>query len=158
MLVINVLYMFAVLSVGLFAGLMLTLVVVMQQQWNILEKFEYVHYFKGFLLVAKGNPTITFLTLVSFIFPLIMGLLYMFSGNSYQGIIMVIAGVIFFVGSFLVTLRLNFPIYNKVIGWTDIETITDWEDVRKRFFVLNVIRMTSSIFTFILLIISRLTV
>jgi uncharacterized membrane protein len=156
MLVIVIFYVLSVLSAGLFAGLMMTLVVILQQQWDLLEKHEYVRYFKGFLLVAKGNPVITFLTLASFIFPLVNGLFHFFSGNSIQGMIMIIAGVVFFIGCFLVTMKLNFPIYNKVIGWTDAETVHDWEDVRKRFLILNIIRMTSALITFVLLIIGGL--
>ena len=77
----NTLLTLALLSTGLFAGLMLTLVVLMQRQWNMLEKEEYVRYFKGFLLIAKGNPIITLLTIASFVLPIACGVTGFFAGN-----------------------------------------------------------------------------
>jgi uncharacterized membrane protein len=147
----DTLLMLTLLSVGLFAGLMMTLVVILQQQWNILEKEAYIGYFKGFLLIAKGNPIITVLTLASFTLPLGIGIVHLISGNTDQGVLILTAGIVFFLGCFGVTMRLNFPIYTKVIGWKDAKSVTDWEDVRRRFYVLNVIRMTSALVSFILI-------
>ena len=148
---IDTLLTLALLSIGLFAGLMMTLVVIMQRQWNMLEKEEYVRYFKGFLLIAKGNPIVTILTLASFVLPVAVGTTHLILGNNYQGIIMIVAGIVFFVGCFGVTMRLNFPIYAKVIGWENVESATDWQDVRRRFYILNFIRMISAIVSFIFL-------
>ena len=148
---IDILLLLALLSVGLFAGLMMTLVVIMQQQWNTLDKEEYIRYFKRFLLIAKGNPIITLLTLAAFILPVVVGTEYILSGSTYSGAITIVAGVVFFLGCFGVTMRLNFPIYAKVTGWQDVESVTDWEEVRKRFYTLNIIRMTSAVVSFILL-------
>jgi len=151
MMLIDTILILALLSVGLFAGLMMTLVVIMQQQWNALDKEEYMRYFKGFLLVAKGNPIASVLTLASFVLPLVVGIVDLVSGSNYQGVITISAGVVFFLGCFGVTMRLNFPIYTRVIGWENVEAAADWEDVRRRFYVLNVIRMTSAVVSFMFL-------
>ena len=148
---INTLLTLALISTGLFAGLMMTLVVIMQRQWNMLEKEDYVRYFKGFLLIAKGNPIVTLLTLASFVLPVAIGITRLVSGNNAQGLLMIAAGLVFFVGCFGVTMRLNFPIYTRVIGWENAESATDWQAVRKRFYILNVIRMTSAIVSFVFL-------
>ena len=66
-------YILSVLCVGLFAGLMMTLVVIMHKHWSKLEGKEYVFYFKGFLMIAKGNPFISLLTFGSFLIPLTLG-------------------------------------------------------------------------------------
>jgi uncharacterized membrane protein len=153
---LDTMLMLAMLSVGLFAGLMMTLVVIMQRQWDTLEKNEYVNYFKGFLIVAKGNRVISILTLASFVLPAVIGIIHLNSGNNFQGTIMISAGVVFFIGCFGVTLWLNFPIYDKVIAWEEAEFVRDWEDVRKRFHKLNVIRMTFAIVSFLILGISGL--
>jgi len=148
---IETLFALGLLSVGLFAGLMMTLVVIMQRQWESLGKNEYVPYFKGFLLTAKGNPVISLLTFTSFLLPWGMGTLQLLNGAALQGWISISAGVIFFGGCLLVTLWLNFPIYNKVIGWEHAEAATDWQEVRGRFYRLNVIRMSSALLTFVCL-------
>ncbi|HMB23663.1 MAG TPA: anthrone oxygenase family protein [Anaerolineales bacterium] len=148
---IDTLLVLGLLSTGLFAGLMMTLVVVMQKQWNTLEKEAYIQYFKGFLLVAKGNPIVSVLTLASFLLPTAIGIAHFISGNTYQGAFALIAGIVFFLGCFGVTMRLNFPIYARVISWNDAESVTDWKEVRRRFYILNVIRMTSAVVAFLLL-------
>lgn len=139
------------LCVGLFSGLMMTLVVLMQQQWAKLRREEYVPYFKGFLTIAKGNPIISLITLGSFIIPVAMGVVALMRNAILPGILLLSAGLVFFLGCFLVTMKLNFPIYNKVIGWTESDDAADWEDVRARFFTLNLIRMSSAITSFALL-------
>lgn len=147
----NTMLMLALLSIGLFAGLMMTLVVVMQAHWSTLKKEEYVPSFKGFLQVAKGNATITVLTLASFLLPWVLGTIQLLSGNTLPGALALLAGVVFFLGCFGVTMRLNFPIYNQVMGWQEAAAVTGWEEVSRRFYGLNVIRMTSAIVSFLLL-------
>jgi len=148
---IDTLLTLALLSIGLFAGLMMTLVVIMQRQWNMLEQEEYVRLFKGFLLIAKGNSIVTLLTLASFLLPATVGITHLISGNTYQGGIMIAAGIVFFIGCFGVTMRLNVPIYAKVIGWENAESATDWQEVRRRFYILNVTRMISAMVSFLFL-------
>lgn len=117
----------------------------------MLDKEEFVRYFKGFLLIAKGNTIVTILTFASFMLPIAVGITRLMSGNNYQGNIMIAAGLVFFVGCFGVTMRLNLPIYTKVIGWASAESAPDWQDVRRRFYILNIIRMTSAIVSFVFL-------
>ncbi len=38
----------SLLSIGLFAGVMMTLVVLLQKQWNDLNKEQYVSFSRGF--------------------------------------------------------------------------------------------------------------
>jgi uncharacterized membrane protein len=144
-------HILSVLCVGLFAGLMMTLVVIMHKHWSKLEGKEYVFYFKGFLMIAKGNPFISLLTFGSFLIPLTLGVVCILLNNTLSGILFLFAGAIFFLSCFLVTMKLNFPIYNKVIGWTGINDATDWKNVRYRFFILNIIRMSGAILSFALL-------
>jgi uncharacterized membrane protein len=153
---IDILLTLALLSIGLFAGLMMTLVVLLQRQWNMLEQEEYVRSFQGFLLIAKGNVIVTILTFASFILPVTIGVTHLIVGNTYPGAIVLAAGIVFFVGCFGVTMRLNFPIYAKVVGWKKVESATDWQEVRKRFYMLNIIRMSAAIVSFLFLEISAL--
>lgn len=147
----NTAYILSVLSVGLFAGLMMTLVVIMQKHWSKLEGKEYVFYFKGFLTIAKGNPFISLLTFASFLIPFTLGVASIRLNNTLPGILFLSAGSIFFLSCFLVTMKLNFPIYNKVFGWTGAEDAADWKNVRYRFFTLNIIRMSGAMISFALL-------
>jgi uncharacterized membrane protein len=154
--ILDFLLSISILSVGLFSGLMMTLVFLLQKQWKGLNKNEYLIYFRSFLLVAKGNPLISVLTFLSFLLPIALGIIHISNSNLLKGIILSASGVVFFIGCFIVTIILNFPIYNKVISWDKETDMADWEFVRTRFYILNIIRMSSSILSFFLIILSIL--
>lgn len=66
-----------IITTGLFSGLMMTLVFILQKQWLSMSCNEYYSNFQGFLKVAKGNVLVTVLTLFSFLVPLLFGILSM---------------------------------------------------------------------------------
>ena len=153
--ILNLLQQLSIVSSGLFAGLMMTLVFIMQRQWKTMTREGYYQNFKGFLSVAKGDGLITVLTLFSFLIPIPVGIIEILRGAFMEGLLVLIAGLVFLLGCFLVTMKLNFPIYNKVMAWKSADDAEDWDWVRRRFFLLNIIRFSSSAATFLLLIFSR---
>ena len=148
----EILYVLGVVSTGLFAGLMMTLVFLLQRQWNDQDKTSYATNFRQFLLVAKGHPLITVLTFTSFVAPSILAVLAFQSGLWIVGVLYASAAAVFFLGCFLVTILLNLPIYREVISWRDESDFTEWQTVRTRFFTLNVIRFTSALASFVLMV------
>lgn len=155
MILMDLFYSIAVLSTGLFSGLMMTLVFILQKQWMQMDRKDYYSYFRGFLLVAKGNGLITALTMVSFLIPIFIGI-FMINNNLHLiGFLITLSGIIFFIGCFLVTIFLNLPIYARVVSWNNELEASDWEDVRRRFFLLNIIRFSASTLSFALLIFSK---
>lgn len=144
-----------IITTGLFSGLMMTLVIILQKQWLSLSRSEYYSNFQGFLKVAKGNALVTVLTLFSFLVPLLFGILSIIEKKWALGFSLILAGMLFLTGCFVVTMKLNFPIYNKVISWRSESEATDWEDTRRRFYVLNIIRFISATLSFIILVFSK---
>lgn len=142
-------YGVSVISTGLFAGLMMALVFLLQRQWLVQTQSEYALYFKQFLLAAKGHPLITLLTFVSFIGPFSLAVL-----SSTDRLLLLTAGAVFFIGCFVVTVFLNLPIYRRVIAWKTPADQADWKNVRSKFFVLNVVRFSSALLSLILLLIA----
>lgn len=106
-----------IITTGLFSGLMMTLVIILQKQWLSMSRSEYYFNFQGFLKVAKGNAPVTVLTLFSFLVPLLFGILSIIEKKWALGFSLILAGMFFLTGCFVVTMKLNFPIYNKVISW-----------------------------------------
>ncbi len=145
----------AILTTGLFSGLMMTLVIILQKQWLLMNRSEYYSNFQGFLKVAKGNALVTVLTLFSFLVPLLFGILSVIAKKWALGVSLILAGMLFLIGCFVVTMKLNFPIYNKVTSWRSENEATDWEDIRRRFYVLNLIRFVSATLSFIVLVFSK---
>ncbi|HYE83073.1 MAG TPA: DUF1772 domain-containing protein [Clostridia bacterium] len=145
-----------IITTGLFSGLMMTLVVILQKQWSSMNRSEYYSNFQGFLKVAKGNAFVTVLTLFSFLVPLLLGILAAVENKRALGLSLILAGVLCLIGCFIVTIKLNFPIYNKVVSWTSENDAADWEDTRRRFYFLNIIRFSSSTLSFIILVFSKI--
>lgn len=140
-----VIYNISIISIGLFAGLMMTLVFLLQRQWMKQQKDEYALYFKQFLLVAKGHPLVALLSFVSFIGPLYLAVQFP------DTIALWAAGLIFFLGCFVVTVFLNLPIYRRVIAWKTTDDYASWQEVRARFFMLNIVRFASALTSLVLL-------
>jgi uncharacterized membrane protein len=134
MLLIPVLLLLALLCIGLFAGVMLTLVVLLQPQWNALSKEAYVISVKGFVLIAQGHPLISTLMFAACGMPLIVGIVDLVEQHTIQGTLILGAGLVFGIGCLSVTMYRNVPIYRKVVGWSNDARATDWEQVRHTFY------------------------
>lgn len=136
-----------IISTGLFSGLMMTLVFLLQRQWTEQDQTTYSRHFREFLLVAKGHPLITLLTFVSFVVPAYLAI-------NEASLLYAAASAVFLVGCFVVTVFLNLPIYQRVINWKTASDSSDWKQIRSKFFVLNVIRFSSSLASLVLLLVA----
>ncbi len=130
---------------------MMTLVFVFQRQWDLLDDETYKNTFRIFLRTAKGHWLITILVVYSFIVPIVIGLKEI---ETTQGIVRLLAGIIFFTGCFVVTFLFNLPIYNTIINSSN-EELKNPKEIKKRFYILNIIRFLSSLITSLLLIFGR---
>jgi uncharacterized membrane protein len=148
---VDYLYDLSILTTGLFCGLMMTLVFVFQRQWDLLDDETYKNTFRIFLRTAKGHWLITILVVYSFIVPIVIGLKEI---ETTQGIVRLLAGIIFFTGCFVVTFLFNLPIYNTIINSSN-EELKNPKEIKKRFYILNIIRFLSSLITSLLLIFGR---
>lgn len=138
------------LSIGLFAGVMLTLVVILQRQWDRQDQATYVPAFRSFLRVAKGNPVIAALTFAGFLGPFGLAAQAYGVGSPDRALWFGGAGAVFLIGCLGVTLRLNFPIYDRAMGWQTADDAQGWQEVRRRFFALNGVRLGAACATFLL--------
>lgn len=140
---VDLILILSIVALGLFAGLMMTLVIVMERMWRALEAPSYVEAMQTFLPAAKGDPVIATLTMLPFLAPIIALILLARAGDAASTqFTATLVGTIFAVGPFVVTLRLNFPIYQTIMGWKAGTTPNNWQDIRQRFFMLNLIRMS----------------
>jgi hypothetical protein len=130
---------------GLFAGLMMTLVIALQPMWGALGADAYRQALQWFLPAAKGHPVITALTLLPIAAPLVVilvGATPFVSG-------LALAGAVFSLGILIVTLRLNFPIYATIMGWQSTQDMDGWHDVRQRFYHVNLVRFMLALTAFV---------
>jgi uncharacterized membrane protein len=141
----------SVVAAGLFAGLMMTLIIVMDRMWRTLEAAEFAVEFPRFLAAAKGHPIIAGTTFLSFLGPASGGIALL-SVEPVVGVICLIAALVFFVGAFLVTILFNFPLYETAQAWT-AGAPADMT-VRSRFLRLNLVRFGSSASAFAMLVLA----
>jgi uncharacterized membrane protein len=130
----------SVVAIGLFAGLMMTLVIVLQRMWQTLPDAAYVEAMQSFLPVAKGNPVITLITLLPILLPIVALIDRRVEAASSQ-FFLILIGLILACGPLLVTLRFNFPVYDTMMGWQAIRPPRDLSRTRTRFFMLNLARL-----------------
>lgn len=153
MIIIEVLQVLSIIFLGLFAGLMLSLITIVEKHWRDMDQATYSVEFKRFLTLAKGDPLITLLTLGSFIAPIALGIIELFSDNLINATMYLLGGIIFFCGSFLVTIFLNLPLYKKVSLWNSEITSNEMKSVKQRFFRLNLMRFSSALIALIIILI-----
>lgn len=139
--VIEVILISSSVALGLFAGLMMTLVIVMQRMWGRMPVRDYIVAMQSFLPAAKGHPVITVLTLLPFLAPII-ALIQLADDPATVRFGIILVGTVLAVGPLVVTLRFNFPIYDTIMSWQPDTVPDDWQQVRQRFFWLNVARLT----------------
>ena len=129
---------------GLFAGLMLTLVIVLQRMWLAMTYERYILSMQLFLTSAKGHPIITALTLLPIVLPLFT-LAEINTGWSLT-ITLALMGAVASLLVLIVTLRLNFPIYEAIMAWQpNQQPDDDWQAIRTRFYQLNLMRFVLSL-------------
>lgn len=143
----DILINLSIVSSGLFCGLIMTLVFILQKQWVLLDDETYKNTFRLFLKVAKNHWLITIFTLYSFIVPITIGLM---NTQTVNGLMYLIAGIIFFIGCILVTVKFNFTLYDRVMNHSN-DKLKDVSEIKQRFYVLNIVRFSSSLLTFLIL-------
>ncbi len=130
----------SVTAVGLFAGLMLALVVLMEPTWNQRSMPDSIAELQTFLRVAKGHPVIAFLTFAGLLLPIPALILLWQMSNTTAFLLTLVGFLSFGLGVFGVTLRLNLPLYEVLMALEPDNPADRWELSRQRFYRLNRIR------------------
>jgi uncharacterized membrane protein len=136
---IAVLWIICSAASGLFAGLMLTLVVIMDRMWRSLPASAYIESMQAFLPAAKGNPIITLLTLIPILLPVI-ALIGGAADSDSAPLVLPLVGALSSLAILLVTLRFNFPIYSAMMSWSADAPPQGWQAMRQRFQMMNGLR------------------
>lgn len=133
-----------IISAGLFAGLMLTLVVLLDRVWRVPSDREAVAALQVFLRTAKGDPVITAVMLLQFVAP-IVAVVTLWSPDR-TGSVLTLVGATAAAGPLVVTFGWNFPIYATVSAWRPEAPPADWAEVRHQFRRLNTARLALTLF------------
>lgn len=140
----------AIISTGLFTGLVLTMLFIFEPLLNQLSATEYTELMQRFLKVARRSPLNIALMTISILAP-IPALLGFYQSSNWLAFGFVSIGLtIFFVGMFLVSRFFNEPLYDRILGWTAKMPPADWQAARQQWHVLNLVRACASCAAFML--------
>ena len=139
------------LAMGLFSGLMFSLVVLLQPKWDQQSAAEYITDIQPFLKVGKGNPIVAGVLFVGLLAPL-PALLTNETVSAEVNIFILVSLIVFTVGPLGVTVILNLPTYNAIMSLDAGKPAEYWVDLRRRFYRLNLLRFIASTTAFVLLI------
>lgn len=127
-----------IICLGLFTGLMLTLIVVIEPMLNSLPDIEYKVVLQRFLKFANKNPVITLILFLAALFPLVA--LFNAPIGSLTFSLTILAWLIFIVGVIVVTMQVNLPFYRKIMQWDAQFPASDAHRMGKKWYLLNCIR------------------
>ena len=142
-----------IVSVGLFSGLLMTVVFLLHPMFRAMSGPDFATTIERFLAVARVAPINWAMVLVS---PAAMiaaiVLLAGEDGTTTPLVLTIIALVSFFLGPFLTSNRLAEPLYDVMVGWDNDAPPDDWKTVQRRYFVINYVRLSFCFSAFVALV------
>ena len=154
MITVQVILIVAVISTGLFTGLLMTILAFFERVLRDLTSSEFTLVMQRFLGVGRTHPLHYGLVITSVLAPVVA--LFLLRGSTGSlAFLLVLAGLVsFFAGVVLASRYLVEPVYDVFLSWEVESPPGDWREARDRYFGLNVIRGTGSGAAFVLFLIS----
>jgi uncharacterized membrane protein len=140
----------SIIFTGLFTGLMLTFLIVIQRTLDTLTATEYTKVMQQLINAADNPPVVPMIVIISLVAPLVTLFSLRRQPRSLAFLLTFAAWLIFFVGAFLVTIILNVPINTAITGWSPANPPADWVSYRDQWGALSYIRTPVSAVSFIL--------
>ena len=151
---VHIMLIVAVISTGLFTGLMMTILAFFQRALRDLPSPDFTLVMQRFLGVVRTHPLHYGLVITSVLAPVVALFLLRGSAGS-LAFLLVLAGLIsFFAGVVLASRYLVEPVYEVFLSWEVESPPVNWRAARDRYFGLNVIRGIGSGAAFVLFLIS----
>jgi hypothetical protein len=151
--IMTILYILLALSViasGLFTGLLVAVVALLQQTLKPLSASEFATVMRHFLPVARKAPANYALVLTPILLPPVVLALAWSQAASPLFILTLVGWLAFLFGPFLTSMLGAEPLYDVILGWPAQSPPVDWQTVRDRYFRLNLVRLIGSGSAFLL--------
>lgn len=143
-----------VLASGLFSGILVAVLFLLQKVLEGLDAREFTRVMQGFLPMARKAPINLVLTLVGVLAPAVALLLGREEAGSFPWVLTLLGALIFLAGPFLISRYAAEPLYDVILGWKAQSPPADWRAVRERYFRINRLRTASSWLAFLLLVVA----
>jgi uncharacterized membrane protein len=137
MILIDALMVITVLSTGLFAGLLMTVVFFFQKALRDLSGPQFALVMQRFLAITRTHPLNYAITLISGFVPIVT-LIMLRQQLGSGAFLFTLGGLLAFWGGIILTSRyVAEPLYDVFVGWDADAPPDDWQRARERYFRLN---------------------
>jgi uncharacterized membrane protein len=153
---IQVLLGIAVLSTGLFTGLLMTVVFFFERALKDLSGPEFALVMQRFLKITRTHPLNYAMVLISGLTPAAVLVMMRENAESASVVLSAIGLVAFWCGSILPSSFIAQPLYGVFMSWEIDAPPQDWREARERYFRVNVVRGLGSAIAFVCFVIAAM--
>jgi uncharacterized membrane protein len=153
---IQVLLGIAVVSTGLFTGLLMTVVFFFERALRDLSGPEFATVMQRFLKITRTHPLNYAMVLISGLTPVAVLVMVHESPGSPSFVLSAIGLLAFWCGSILPSTFIAQPLYRVFMSWEIDAPPQDWREARERYFRVNVVRGLGSAIAFVCFVIAAM--
>ena len=153
---IQVLLGIAVVSTGLFTGLLMTVVFFFERALRDLSGPEFATVMQRFLKITRTHPLNYAMVLISGLTPVAVLVMMHESPGSPSFVLTAIGLLAFWCGSILPSTFIAQPLYGVFMSWEIDAPPQDWREARERYFRINVVRGLGSAIAFVCFVIAAM--
>jgi uncharacterized membrane protein len=148
----------AVLSTGLFTGLLMTVVFFFERALKDLSGPEFALVMQRFLKITRTHPLNYAMVLISGLTPVAVLVMMRENVGSPSFVLSAIGLLAFWCGSILPSTFIAQPLYGVFMSWEIDALPQDWREARERYFHVNVVRGLGSAVAFVCFVIAAMIV
>jgi uncharacterized membrane protein len=148
----------AVVSTGLFTGLLMTVVFFFERALKDLSGPEFALVMQRFLKITRTHPLNYAMVLISGLTPVAVLVMMRENAGSPSFVLSAIGLLAFWWGSILPSTFIAQPLYEVLMSWEIDALPQDWREARERYFHVNVVRGLGSAVAFVCFVIAAMIV
>ena len=153
---IQVLLGIAVVSTGLFTGLLMTVLFFFERALKDLSGPEFALVMQRFLKITRTHPLNYAMVLISGLTPVAVLVMMRENVGSPSFVLSAIGLLAFWCGSILPSTFIAQPLYGVFMSWEIDAPPQDWREARERYFRVNVVRGLGSAIAFVCFVIAAM--
>ena len=153
---IQVLLGIAIVSTGLFTGLLMTVLFFFERALKDLSGPEFATVMRRFLKITRTHPLNYAMVLISGLTPVAVLVMMREDARSPSFVLSAIGLLAFWCGSILPSTFIAQPLYGVFMSWEIDALPQDWREARERYFRVNVVRGLGSAIAFVCFVIAAM--
>jgi uncharacterized membrane protein len=148
----------AVISTGLFTGLLMTVLFFFERALRDLSGTEFTVVMQRFLKITRTHPLNYAMVLTSGFLPIAVLVVLREDPGSPAFVLTLLGLLAFWCGPVLTSRFVAQPVYGVFMSWEADAPPQDWREARERYFRANVVRGLGSAVAFVCFVVAAITV